>query len=115
MEHVCVRLTVRNVQRETCVYMRVCVVRCTFVNVRDCDYDCKCCVRACDNYTHAYTYLTRVSKETNTLDKDIDLYREYTFVYPLYIDTYITELQGNSLIYARFVYTRIAEQFKYIR
>ena len=65
--------------------------------------------------TRAYTYLIRVSKKTNTLDKDIDLYREYTFVYPLYIDTYITELLGNSLIYVRFVYTRIAEQFKYIR
>lgn len=65
--------------------------------------------------TRAYTYLTRVSKKTNTLDKDIDLYREYTFVYPLYIDTYITELLGNSLIYVRSVYTRIAEQFTYIR
>ena len=61
------------------------------------------------------TYLIRVSKKTNTLDIDIDLYRGYTFVYSLYIDTYITELQGNSLIYARFIYTRIAEQFKYIR
>ena len=85
------------------------------MNVRDCDCDCECCVRARDDYTHTYTYLTRVSKETNTLDKDIDLYREYTFVYPLYIGAYITELLGNSLIYVRFVYTRIAEQFKYIR
>ena len=65
--------------------------------------------------TCAYTYLTRGSKKTNMLDKDIDLYREYTFVYPLYIDTYITELLGNSLIYIRSVYTRIAEQFTYIR
>ena len=71
------------------------------------------CARA-TNCTRAYTYLTRVSKKTNTLDKDIDLYREYMFVYSLYIDTYITELQGNSLIYVRFVYTRIAEQFTYI-
>ena len=65
--------------------------------------------------TRAYTYLTRVSKKTNTLDKDIDLYREYMFVYPLYIDMYITELLGNSLIYVRFIYTRIAEQFTYVR
>ena len=42
----------------------------------------RACVTSC---TRAYTYLTRVSKKTNTLDKDIDLYREYTFVYPLYI------------------------------
>ena len=64
--------------------------------------------------TCAYMYLTCVSKKTNTLDKDIDLYREYTIVYPLYIDTYITELLGNSLIYVRSVYTRIVEQFTYI-
>ena len=73
-------------------------------------------VRACaTSCTRAYTYLTRVSKKTNTLDKDIDLYREYTFVYPLYVKAYITELLSNSLIYVRFVYTRIAEQFTYIR
>ena len=96
--------------------MRVCVVRCTFVNVRDCDcvIVSVVCVRTTSD-TRAYTYLTRVSKKTNTLDKDIDLYREYTFVYPLYIEAYITELLGNSLIYVRFVYTRIAEQFKYTR
>ena len=109
-------LTVRNVQREMRVCVRVCVVRCTFVNVRDCDCVIDSVVRArATSGTRAHTYLTRVSKKTNTLDKDIDLYREYTFVYPLYIDTYITELLGNSLIYVRFVYTRIAEQFKYIR
>ena len=95
--------------------MHVRVVRCTFVNV--CDCDCVIVIVVCaraTGVTHAYTYLTRVSKKTNTLEKDIDLYREYTFVYPLYIDTYITELLGNSLMYVRFVYTRIAEQFKYI-
>ena len=109
-------LTVRNVQRETRVRAHVCVVCCTFVNVCECDCvidsvvraHATCCVRT-------YTYLICVSKETNTLDIDIDLYREYTFVYSLYIDSYITELQGNSLIYVRFVYTRIAEQFTYIR
>ena len=86
-----------------CVHVRV--VCGMFVNVHDCD--CVIvfvCARA-TSYTRAYTYLTRVSKETNTLDKDIDLYRKYTFVYPLYIDTYITELLGNSLIYVRSVYT----------
>ena len=100
--------TVRNVQKETCVCVRVCVVCCTFVDIRDCDCDCdcECCARARDElYARIHTYLTRVSKKTNTLDKDIDLYREYMFVYPLYIDTYITELLGNSLIYVRFVYT----------
>ena len=96
--------------------MHVRVVRCTFVNVRDCDCDCEYCACARDKlYARIHTYLIRVSKKTNTLDKDIDLYREYTFVYPLHIDTYITELLGNSLIYVRFVYTRIAEQFTYIR
>ena len=72
------------------------------------------CTRATSD-TRAYTYLIHVSKKTNTLNIDIDLYRGYMFVYSLYIDTYITELQGNSLIYIRFVYTRIAEQFTYIR
>ena len=86
-----------------CVHVRV--VCGMFVNVRDCDcvivFVCTCVM----SYTRAYTYLTRVSKKTNTLDKDIDLYREYTFVYPLYIEAYITELLSNSLIYVRFVYT----------
>ena len=110
---VCDILYVTYRKRHVFEYACVC---CMFVNIRDCD-----CVIDSVVFVHAMscvhkpTYLIRVSKETNTLDKDIDLYREYTFVYPLYIDTYITELQGNSLIYARFVYTRIAEQFKYIR
>ena len=96
--------------------MRVCMVCCMFVNVRDCDCVIDSVVRVCaTSGTRAYTYLTCVSKKTNTLDKDIDLYREYMFVYPLYIKAYITELLGNSLIYVRFVYTRIAEQFKYTR
>ena len=87
-----------------------------FVNVCDCNcvIDSVVCARATSSTRALYTYLTRVSKETNTLDKDIDLYREYMFVYPLYIEAYITELLGNSLIYVRFVYTRIAEQFTYI-
>jgi len=105
----CVRVRVR------CVFVHVCVVRCMFVNVRDCDCDIVGVCACATSCTHAYIYLTRVSKETNTLDKDIDLYREYTFVYSLYIKTYITELLGNSLIYVRFIYTQIAEQFKYIR
>ena len=87
--------------------MYVHVVCGMFVNVRDCDCDCVIvfvCTRA-TSYTRAYTYLTRVSKKTNTLDKDIDLYREYMFVYPLYVEAYITELLSNSLIYVRFVYT----------
>ena len=45
-----VLLTVRNVQKETRVCVRVCVVCCTFVDVRDCDCDCdcECCARARD-------------------------------------------------------------------
>ena len=109
-------LAVCNVQREARVCVHVCVVRCTFVNVRDCDCVIVSVVHArATSGTRAYTYLICVSKKTNMLDKDIDLYREYTFVYPLYIEAYITELLGNSLIYIRFIYTRIAEQFKYTR
>ena len=93
----------------------MCVVCCMLVNI--CDCDCVIDIVVCTCVTcgvYSYTYLIHINKKTNTLDIDIDLYRGYTFVYLLYIDTYITELQGNSLIYIRLVYTRIVEQFTYI-
>ena len=69
VRHVCL-VTVRNVQREACVCVHVCMVCCTFVNVRDCDCVIVSIVRArAMSGTCAYTYLTRVSKKTNTLDK----------------------------------------------
>ena len=58
------------------------------------------CARATS--TRAYTYLTRVSKETNTLDKDIDLYKEYMFVYPLYIEVYITAVYTFPALDAKY-------------
>ena len=74
---------------ETRVCVHVCMVCGMFVNIHDCDCVIVSVVRAhVMSCMCAYTYLTCVSKKTNTLDKDIDLYREYTFVYPLYIDTY---------------------------
>ena len=55
--------------------------------------------------TRAYTYLTCVSKKTNTLDKDIDLYRKYTFIYPLEQFTYIRQIRIYPNCRAIHVYT----------
>ena len=97
------------------VCVHVCMVCCMFVNVHNCDCVIESVVCVCTMCcVCVHTYLIHVSKKTNTLNIDINLYRGYTFVYSLYIDTYITELQGNSLIDVRFIYTRIAEQFTYI-